>query len=863
MADLASSPPQKLSRYRSQRKGAAPALDEGHGGIPQSPPQDGPLDEDVVARSKSRYRRGAAGSRPATSRDQSTSDSSPVWPASKQHTQLPTRPQSQRQAGGLKTFHQRTLSPPTQPGASDARKVNGAELDSGSEEVRKQQLRDRYRGQSGRDGSPASPNADLAPIPKSQPVRPATKPMISDGPPTSDQIRATKSMSALPQLSDEDESNAGCFGMFKRKRGEAAPPLEKRNISKPAPYEEPPTIKPGGGGVVPGTDAPISAVNAGDRQVLVECGKSKILFPVTPSTTSVDIIRSASVCMAERIDPKSAVLIESFGSVGIQRPLRRYEHVRDVMNSWDSDRQNNLILVDPGTGSSEAELSVAGAPKSKPQDQSWFFSFSQKVGKWDKRYITLRSDGQITVQKDPDKSKDATNVCHLSDFDIYTPTQEKVRRKIKPPKKICFAIKSQQKTSVFESTHNFVHFFSTNDRQTADDFYATVQGWRSWYLVHVMGEGRKPKSPEITGPLLEKEVGASNVHRAGNSMDSGYQLGTFKPLIDVDQFDRPSTNNRVDQAPTATSGGFTKSSNQFDTTVSPERRTSRRRQNPPASIGNRAVLGDDEPLVKLTRQSSTDKRRSSLDQKEEFLATGLLGRGYSHRQKDHGPRESQKANPFTNGRNLLSSGYDDKEEDTSGRRSSDLAPKRTHSTRAQHAHKTTNSGDLYRSNSRAKDAPKPLVDLTPQYREPPQHAKKGRGYNPDALGSGALIENATSPEDPLGVPPSTDWRNRNTSGANATHARSNSLSRNAPTSRSVRRPAENAFTGEGLLAGAQGQSGWGGGNRGRGVMDGSHAKGPMVDLSERSQFAQGSLLNKVEREKGIPAPIIDRSREDD
>jgi len=42
---------------------------------------------------------------------------------------------------------------------------------------------------------------------------------------------------------------------------------------------------------------------------------------------------------------------------------------------------------------------------------------------------------------------------------------------------------------------------------------------------------------------------------------------------------------------------------------------------------------------------------------------------------------------------------------------------------------------------------------------------------------------------------------------------------------------------------------------GRGVMDGSKAKGPMVNLGLNSEFAQGSLL------AGVPdaAPIIDRS----
>lgn len=65
-----------------------------------------------------------------------------------------------------------------------------------------------------------------------------------------------------------------------------------------------------------------------------------------------------------------------------------------------------------------------------------------------------------------------------------------------------------------------------------------------------------------------------------------------------------------------------------------------------------------------------------------------------------------------------------------------------------------------------------------------------------------------------------------------------------------------AFTGEGLLASSQ--EGWGGGNKGRGVIDGSRAKGPMVDLNLGGQFAQGSLLNRVEREQGVAGPVIER-----
>ena len=39
---------------------------------------------------------------------------------------------------------------------------------------------------------------------------------------------------------------------------------------------------------------------------------------------------------------------------------------------------------------------------------------------------------------------------------------------------------------------------------------------------------------------------------------------------------------------------------------------------------------------------------------------------------------------------------------------------------------------------------KPLIDLTPQYQPPPQHRHKGHGYYPEQLGSGKLVDYATS-----------------------------------------------------------------------------------------------------------------------
>jgi hypothetical protein len=161
--------------------------------------------------------------------------------------------------------------------------------------------------------------------------------------------------------------------------------------------------------------------------------------------------------------------------------------------------------------------------------------------------------------------------------------------------------------------------------------------------------------------------------------------------------------------------------------------------------------------------------------------------------------------------------------------------------------------------------PQPLIDLTPQYRPPPQHANKGKGFNPGAS-AGPLVESATSLEEAIQVPSSTDWR------ARARPAYANGPNENVKALKGRGEPlaaytvnnhtgapadASNAFTGGGLLS----QAGYAQGTAtvGRGVMDGSKAKGPMLDFAGDNQFASGSLLASIGGTGGPSVPVIDRS----
>ncbi|KAF1968738.1 hypothetical protein BU23DRAFT_558281 [Bimuria novae-zelandiae CBS 107.79] len=681
---------------------------------------------------------------------------------------------------------------------------------------------------------------------------------------------ATRKAQAQVSSPASPPRQGGRFGIFSRRRDNSAasqsPPSTARPPQTSCENRDMDTIRPGGGGAVLGIDAPISAVNAGDRRVSILCNGKTFLLPVTPETSAQDLLRSASTVMTEKIDVHTDIFVEHFAKVSVYRPLRMYEHVRDVMNSWDNDTQNDLEIVNAAyKGHDRQALLSSKVPNEKPEGLSCFIYYSSRPGKWNKKYITLRADGQLVMAKN-ETAKDQENICHMSDFDIYRPTERK-QKKIKPPKSICYAVKSQQKSNIFSDESRYVHFFCTSDERTSVKFYNMLQTWRSWHLKHVMGEGQeKPKAPDAkpanaflakTKALGALDHGATSSHARSASDSSFYQLGSFKPLFNLEEFGK-SLDQTV-QSSTAPEVPLGRK----DTRAMHARKMSTRQKAPPPVAYSRSGLVDEIPDMPVVERSNSLTQTSSRPDEETFAAGGLLGRKYSERQKAAQDREANSTGPFTDGPSLVSN----VDALLAAQTNDSGGLNRRSSVRSTHHRRT--SSDIQRSTS-ARVKPRPLVDLTPQYKEPPQHRNKGKGFVPEGS-AGPLIENATSLEEAIHVPPSTDWRagarppTARVHGTYATpgHERTRSLKGRTPTEGLAAYTVNNhtagvcdanqAFTGGGLLARAglsQGAM-----PVGHGVVDGSRARGPLVDLSEGSRFAEGSLLANVERGRGKRASV--------
>lgn len=435
-------------------------------------------------------------------------------------------------------------------------------------------------------------------------------------------------------------------------------------------------------------DAPKSAVNAGERIVRVKYLNFEVPISIVPATTPADVIQSVSAKVAHSIDPRASVVLESFKHLGLERPLRRYEHIRDVLNSWDSDSQNTLVIEPSANGGYEDDLEMASVPRKQPSDSSFSLYHSQRPGQWYKREVTLRFDGQMLLAKS--SGAETKNICHLSDFDIYIPTARQMAKKIRPPKRICFAVKSQQKSNMFMSTINFVHFFSSSDQRTANALYTAVQEWRSWYLVNMMGKGVEQSSPPLRGS--KQAMARTNM----GSMPSESKQQTRGP-----------------QSVQASQPAHLKTSFEASN-VSPTRVC-------------RSVTTKEHPNRQMPSFGSTEPTSAASSARDPFTNGGLLGRAYTEQQNV--PR---------------------------GR---DLKPVVASAQQSAPSKSPVKSipNELKRTSSLLKK-PKPLIDLTPQYQEPPQHSRKGKGITPGHIPAGGLVDIATSPEVAIPIPPTASWR---------------------------------------------------------------------------------------------------------
>lgn len=304
------------------------------------------------------------------------------------------------------------------------------------------------------------------------------------------------------------------------------------------------------------------------QRVTVRCRGVTVNLVVLAESSPVDILFQASESITQHINTASSLVYECYAQLGLERRLRRYERISDVLDSWDHDAQNLLLIIPSGSSDDDKDLDISSVPTTLEPPPGFFLQLhhSSRPGKWSKRWITLLDDGQMVSSKkgEPNGDKSAQWLCHLSECDIYTLMSKSasangqggtkgastVAKNLKPPKKFVYALKLQHKTTMSADSSNFVHFFCTDDPNIANKFTARVHGWRSWYMVKTRREAQRKRimedAPQITPVKHKPRKSISHMkvpgqkHRMKVSIDeTPYNIGDFQPLVELERFEKP------------------------------------------------------------------------------------------------------------------------------------------------------------------------------------------------------------------------------------------------------------------------------------------------------------------------------------
>ncbi|KAG8812545.1 hypothetical protein FRC17_001982 [Serendipita sp. 399] len=196
---------------------------------------------------------------------------------------------------------------------------------------------------------------------------------------------------------------------------------------------------------------------------------------IGPRTNARDVLREIvqkGDLRVEEVESGDWMLFEVSNDFGMERPIREYEIVMEIYNSWNSDTRVNYFMAKrtPLT----PYLAADAIPKTSPTFGG-YVEWEHKRGKWTKRWLELREHALWLSKRQG--AKDATVLCALSNFDAYT-----VTRIHKSPKPFVFSVKSVQNLRLFENMTDYHHVFCCEAFEGAQWFHHILVA-RS-YVLH-------------------------------------------------------------------------------------------------------------------------------------------------------------------------------------------------------------------------------------------------------------------------------------------------------------------------------------------------------------------------------------------
>ncbi|KAH9969561.1 hypothetical protein BC827DRAFT_1160938 [Russula dissimulans] len=264
----------------------------------------------------------------------------------------------------------------------------------------------------------------------------------------------------------------------------------------------------------PGPPKEIRQVSWQQRVFIVDLQRFNTIM-MSPMTTAKDVIDAleAQGQLSNWVGIGGWMLFEVSQDFGMERPIREFETVSDIINSWDKNKSVNLLVAKKTPLSSL--LHPSAIPSSSPMF-STYVEWESKPRKWNKRWLELREQGLWLSKKD--NGKDGTFLCSLANFDAYV-----VTRIHKSPKPYVFAVKSTDNFSLFENAADYVHVFCCSEKD-GKRWLESVLLARS-YVIHQERNMLLVGPPSGSGGTPSKPLSRSGTRKGTR--------GAQQPLLNI------------------------------------------------------------------------------------------------------------------------------------------------------------------------------------------------------------------------------------------------------------------------------------------------------------------------------------------
>ncbi|KAJ3195930.1 hypothetical protein HK101_010609 [Irineochytrium annulatum] len=213
-------------------------------------------------------------------------------------------------------------------------------------------------------------------------------------------------------------------------------------------------------------------------RIYIEDAQTFVTLVLTSLMSADNVI--ADMIGKHKVEPSPHwTLFELANDLGIERPLRDWEVVTDVIASWDANASVNAILMKKygyrstiipsvGVGSDAVLLTflVAGNRRKVSKDSRVYIprNEAEKVAK---ALLCVKRGVPDVLQG----VKGETLLCRLSGFDVYTLSRVQGRT----PTQFCFALRSTSNVSIFENKSDYVKFICVEKQERLYDWVLAIR----------------------------------------------------------------------------------------------------------------------------------------------------------------------------------------------------------------------------------------------------------------------------------------------------------------------------------------------------------------------------------------------------